>query len=189
MAEDGATLGGGLVYEDWLRLHWVPAASVDPIATTRRHEANEEFLRAMAVMETHAELDEEHGSVAQALARLELKIRLLTQVVGRVLARQLALPEPVPVRFTTAWIEWRGGRLPALGEEIALELYLRPEYPFPLVLGGRVVNLADDERSVRVDLEELGEGVREWLEKTIFRHHRRAVALSRRSANREDRPD
>lgn len=189
MTDEGATFGSGLVYEDWLRLSWSRAEAADPIETARRHEANEEFLRAMAVMETHAELDEEHGSVAQALARLELKISLLAQLVGRVLTRQLALPEPVPVRFTTAWMEWRGGSLPPLGAEVVLELYLCPEYPFPLVLGGRVTNLADDEHSVRVALENVGHGVQEWLEKAIFRHHRRAIALSRRSVHREDRSE
>lgn len=190
MGDEDATLGGGLVYEDWLRLRWAVRGPEDPSEMARRHEANEEFLRAMAVMETHAELDEEHSSVAQALGRLELKVGLLTQVVGRVFARQLALPEPVPVRLTTRWLEWRGTPpLPALGADVVVELYLRPEYPFPLLLGGRVVELADDERTARIALEGLGDALQGWLEKAIFRHHRRAIAQSRRSTNREDRTD
>lgn len=186
MAGEGETLGGGLAYEDRLRLRWAPRAPADGSETARHHEANEEFLRAMAVLETHPEFDEERSSVAQALARLDLKIGLLAELVGRMLARQLALPEPVPVRLTTRSIEWRGTELPAPGTEVEVELYLRPEYPFPLVLPGRAVETGATPGAVRVALEALSEPVQEWLERTIFRHHRRAIALSRRSTNRDE---
>lgn len=184
MSDTANLLGTGLLYEDHLPLHWQPtAAAVAEGGSSHVDEANAEFLRLMAVLDEHLpEPAEEHPEIAHDVRRLESKIDLLLGMVGRLLARQRPLPEAVPLRLSAAGVEWLSTRTPAPGEYVLLELYLRHDLPLPLLLTGKVVGVADEaaRRRVTVIFDGLGDGVRDWLDKIVFRQHRRRVAHSRR---------
>jgi hypothetical protein len=178
------SLRGGLSYQDSLPLSWrrLPEGSGTRLAHV--DEANSEFLRMMTALEEHTPPKADgNPELAHELLRLESKINLMLDLVGRVLAQSLKLPPVVPVALGAEALRWTAqGKAPAPGERVLVELYLRPEYPRPLTLTGHVKSVASSAggKEVTLPLEGLGEEVHDWLERMIFRHHRRSVAHARR---------
>lgn len=175
----------GLVYEDQLPLHWQAlAAPMDAAHWQPLHESNEDVLRSLSTLEEHPqEIAEEHPAVAHELRRLDFKLNLLLDMVGLLVARDLALPERVPLRLAAQGLEWITPQPPALGSLVRLELYLSSKLPRPLVLLGRIQcrsPVADGLSRVVAVFEDLSELEADWLEKIIFVHHRRQVAHARR---------
>ncbi len=177
-------MGEGLVYEARLPLRWRTQQGAHGGEAVCSDEANADFLRVLSALEEHGtEHHEETVEIAHELRRLESKLDLVLGMVGQILARQLGLPQPVPVRLGARHLEWTGSPAPLPGERVCIELYLHPEYPRPLLLPGEVEAAEPDPQGttrVRVRLEPLNEMVQNWLERIIFRHHRRLIAHSRR---------
>jgi len=177
-------LGKGLVYEDWLPLKWNAAKEVPPVAALSHiHDANEKFLRRVATLEEEpADIAETNPELVKEFLRLESKLDLVLDMVGTILAGHLKLPKPSPIRLTAEAISWDSPEAPPVGSHAVIELYLLPSCPYPLTLLGSVKSVEQSPEGCRtaVVFDEIGEDVREWLERTIFRQHRRRVALSRR---------
>jgi hypothetical protein len=176
----------GLYYEDLLPLHWSSVdASADPARKLHLHEANEEVLRSLSMLEEHnQEIAEEHPAVAHELRRLDFKLNLLLDMVGLLVARDLALPERVPLKLAAQGLEWVTPQPPPLDCLVRLEIYLSSKLPRPLVLFGRVQRCSptsDGLSRVVTAFEDLSELEEDWLEKIIFVHHRRQVAHARRA--------
>jgi hypothetical protein len=186
MSETADPLGTGLVYEDRLPLRWQPAGGDFPGGVLSHvDEANAEFLSIMAALEARVpELTDEHSELAHEMRRLESKIDLLLGMASRLLAHQRPFPETVPVRLRASGIEWLSPQAPAPGERVLIELYLRRDYPLPLMLAGKAIQATEVEggRRTTVIFEDLSDAVRDWLEKIVFRQHRRRVAHARRGA-------
>lgn len=184
------SLGGGLAYEDWLPLKWSVVKGETPIATLSRiHDANEKFLRRAATLEEEpSNITESHPELVKEFLRLESKLNLVTDMVGAVLAKHLKLPKLCSMRLTAEGISWISDKVPRADSHVLIELYLLSNYPYPLTFLGRVqsVEKSPEGRRTTVVFDEMGEGLRDWLEKTIFRHHRRQIALSRRSHQTRD---
>ncbi len=183
MSELTEPLGAGLSYEDTLPLRWTVVSAPADASYPRLEEANAEFLRTMSALEEHAlETADENPELAHEIQRLESKVNLLLGMVSRLLTQQQPLPAPLPVRLNAGGIEWVSPLAPAVGDHVQIELYLRQDYPLPLLLAGRVGAVASVPagRRTEVVFEALGDTVQDWLEKTIFRYHRRLVAHSRR---------
>lgn len=181
---DDAGLGQGLVWTDTLPLRWCSAAP-DALAaeTLRHHDNNEEVLRFIdALEETPVETGEERQPVAQEMLRLEAKLNLLLGLMGQLLAVHFPLPPARPLRLNPSGIEWTAETGPSLGETGAIEIYLNSRCPRALIFSGRVeqVEAGAEGRRYTVRFTALGESIRDRLEKIIFRHHRRSVALARR---------
>jgi hypothetical protein len=180
-------LGEGLVYEARLPLRWkalAPSAQAASGAPDGHlDEANAEWLRVLSATQEHGPEHggEENPELMHEIRRLEFKLDLVLAMVGQMLARQLELPPPVPVRLSAERLEWLAADGPVPGEEIEVELYLLPEYPRPLYLRGVVESSEEKTGWIRLRFAGLSEPVRDWLERTIFRYHRRQIALSRRS--------
>lgn len=178
------SLGAGLFYEDVLRLRWRVVEESPEARQPQLQETNEEFLRLMSALEEHTpDLEDDATGLAQEILRLDSKVTLLLNMVGKMLASQLVLPEPLPVRIGARSVEWVSALTVPVGSHVHVEVYLRPDYPFPLVLPGEVAAVAREAGGTRVavTLGDLGKSVQDWLEKTIFRHHRRLVAHARRT--------
>lgn len=177
MSEDiDANLGSGLALETELPIRWHPGA---PDARARRQQSNEDVLRLIyGLDDRRPELTDEDPPVAHELSRLDFKVNLLLDVVGQILLTHLELPPPAPVRVSSEEIAWRSARPPVAGEAVEVEVYLDLRYPRAVFLPGRVTAVVKDRVTVRY--EELGDGARDWLEKFIFRSHRREVARIRR---------
>jgi len=186
MNDSSDSLTSGLVYEDIIALRWSVNKSVpSPVELAHMRESNEQILRIIYFLdEYYVEGAEEH-SISQELARMDFKLNLLLDLVGEVLAYYHDIPKRLPTRLSTQTIEWETNQPPPLNSQVTLELYLNPKYPHPLLLPGqvRIINPAGSSFWVTVALDTLDEITQEWLEKIIFRHHRRQVALIRRRLN------
>jgi hypothetical protein len=171
------SLGSGLVLEDRLPLRW--HAFVSPVTSPHQHLSNEETLRVILSLDDHhVEASDENPEFAHEVQRLESKINLILELVSQVLARQLQLPEALPVRLSAHEIEWQTASALASGSPVLLEIYVSPRYPRPLFLPATVKDSSGGR--VRAVFDGLGEPVQDLLEKLIFRHHRRQIAATRR---------
>ena len=186
----GAPRGeGGLAYSDNISIAWRPVThALDQTHLARVNASNEEFLRAVSVIgdaggQHHKEPPESTGVVGQELARLDLKVNLLLDLVGTLIYHTLDIPETSPVRVSSAGVAWRGD-VPAPGATIYLELYIQRGLPKPLCCYGEVVSTQEDyaDGEARVRFKGLSGAALSWLEKLIFRHHRREVAYQRSAA-------
>jgi hypothetical protein len=111
--------------------------------------------------------------------RIDLKINLLLDLVGHVVARSQSRPEAVPVRFNTHGIVWsHGGRSPQVGTLGLVEIHLRDALVEPLVLFGVVADGSGDGH-MHVRFESLHETVADHIERLVFRRHRRQIAGAR----------
>ena len=176
----------GLVYEDHLPLRCQAVApSLDAAHWAPLHEANEDVLRSLSLLEEHPqELAEENPAVAHEIRRLDFKLNLLLDMVGLLVARDLALPDRVPLRLSAQGLEWTTAQPLPVDSLVQLELYLSTKLPRPLVLLGRIRGhspLAEGVSKVVAVFEDLSELEADWLEKIIFVHHRRQVAHARRT--------
>jgi hypothetical protein len=180
------TLGHALFYEDSLPLRWREAD--DQVIAFERpilRENNEELLRLIAVLDDHpAENGDETDSHSQDFVRVETKLNLLLGLVGQLVAVHFPLPPSRPVRLNPIGVEWTNAEALRPGDSGMVEIYLSTCCPRPLVLPGKVnqVELATAGYRVSICFTEIDEATRERLEKLIFRHHRRSVAIARRRA-------
>jgi hypothetical protein len=173
------SIGSTLVMEEPLPLRW--RATETPVTAPHWQLSNEETLRViLSLDEHHVEASDENPEFTQEVQRLETKINLILELVSQVLARQLQLPEALPVRLSAHEIEWQTSTAPAPGGCVLLEIYVCTRYPRPLFLPATVQGAAGER--VRAVFGDLGEPVQDLLEKLIFRHHRRQIAATRRGA-------
>jgi hypothetical protein len=175
-----------LVYEDILPVVFAREQNPpDAAMLSRFNFNNRQVLEAVAALEEHAvESDEDEGASSEAIARLNLKINLLLNMVGQLLAERGGLPEPAPVRLGSHSIAFvPGGAAPASGEAGAVSVYLDASPAAPLKFAGNVVAVRaiDGRPMVELTYSGMDDGVREALEKLIFRHHRRAIAAANRA--------
>ncbi len=186
MSDSGDGDGDGLAYSDNIAISWKAFShELDQTHLAMVNASNEEFLRAVSVVGDaggQPELPESAGVVAQEIARLDLKLNLVLDLVATLIYNQLDIPDTTPVKVAASGVSWRGD-VPPPGGRVYLELYIQRGLPKPLCCYGEVVS-SDEEYaagSARVRFIGLTGAARSWLEKLIFRHHRREIAF-RRSA-------
>jgi hypothetical protein len=180
---DTVVLYEELAFQDVLPLLWRPMASaMDRDLTASFDERNLRLLQAWDAMEEHTPVEkqkfEDTPYVAEIL-RLDLKINLLLDLVGQLLAANRPRPPAVPMRFNALGAMWRAtGTLPEAGEQGIAEIYLRDCLAEPLRLTGRVTNVTPD-GNIKVKFLPMGEAVSDLIEKLAFRRHRRQIAGAR----------
>jgi hypothetical protein len=182
--DDASQFGTGLVYEDTVPLGWREAGKdISTAQILRTHQSNERVLRCLAALEEHRgeTADEEHGHVAHDLSRLESKLNLLLDMVARLLVEHVSMPTAVPVKMSGAGIRWHSASAPAAGSLLYIDIYLTPGYPSPITLYGEVSQVLPLDGGFQVDVHyrDMSDPMRSWIEKMIFRHHRRQIAHSR----------
>lgn len=181
---DDSQFGAGLVYADSVPLAWREVGrDISTAEILRTHQSNERVLRSFAALEEYrAEAaDDEHGHGTHELSRLEFKMNLLLEMTARLLAEHVSMPAAVPVEMSSAGIRWRSLAAPPAGGMLGVEIYLNRAYPTPITLYGEVRKVAPDAGEFRVELDyrDMSDALRSWIEKLIFRHHRRQVAHAR----------
>jgi len=176
--------GNGLVYSDNIALAWKPA-DYEPEQThlAMVNASNESFLRAVSAvgdgLTTKDDSDAPAG-IQQDIARLDLKLNLVLDLVSALVYHELDIPPVSAVQVSAEEVTWQGEG-PPMGTRIFLELYIQRGLPKPLCCYGDVVTTTEDQAAGRNRVRFVGltgaAGV--WLEKLIFRHHRREVAFRR----------
>jgi hypothetical protein len=176
---DTVVLYDELAVQDVLPLAWrVLPQAADPDAAASFMERNARVLQAREALDQlgPVEKPDENAPNAADLMRLELKINLLLDLVGQVLATSRPRPQPLPVRFNAQGAVWRSpAPLPEAGATGVLEIYLHDALAEPLRLPGRVSNVTPDGH-VKVRFAPVTETVSDLLEKLCFRRHRRQIA-------------
>lgn len=179
---DTIVLYDELAFQDVLPLAWRVVPNVHDRDTAASYmDRNARLLQAREAMDQlgPVEKPDENAPHAADLMRLELKVNLLLDLVGQILASSRPRPAPVPVRFNAQGVVWRSaGPLPEAGAQGIAEIYLHDCLAEPLRLPGRVTSVTPDGQ-VKVRFVPVGESVADLLEKLCFRRHRRQVAGNR----------
>ncbi len=172
------------VYEDCLPLSWNALNSKpDSAVLLAIQNENEETLKVICSLdEVHHENDDPQGVHAQQLMRLDAKVNFLMDMVGQLLLNSLTIPAATKMSLSADGIQWIDRQALDIGDYIHVQLYLKVKYPNPVILPALVKSVTRVEGGYKItsEFDSLSTGVEEWIEKLIFRHHRRAIALSRR---------
>lgn len=171
----------GLAYIDNISVSWESVEfAPDDVHLALVNESNEVFLRAVAAIgEFPKELaSEDLSDISQEISRLDNKLNLLLELVGQLVYKNQDIPETSQVKLNSTHIEWTDSRLPEPGSKVFMKVYVQRGTPKPLCFYGDVVSSVDERRAgvARVKYSGLSGAVQDWLDKLIFRHHRRLVA-------------
>lgn len=184
MTESGTDSEQGLIFEDLLPLKWqVLAGEPSALEMAKLDAGNEEVLRFIDVLDEYpSESAGEHPSINQELAKVEIKFDLLLNMLTQLLGVYFPLPAAVNVRLMPYGVQWTSSAVINPGTHGLVEIYLNSRCPRALVFPARVDHAEHDGQGYRVSAQfiEMSDSIRERLEKMIFRHHRRSVALARR---------
>jgi len=177
VSDVSASVTEGLSYKDNMSIAWkVVDFNPGESHLALVNESNEAFLKAVsAVSEFSREASDTPAGLSHELSRLDLKLNLLLDLVGQLIYQQLDIPSTSLVTVTSSEVAWGADDLPSPGDTLFVQLYIQRGIPKPLSFYGRVV--AVDGGRARVQLVGLSESVQQWLDKLIFRHHRREVAF------------
>ena len=184
---DTVVLYSELAYEDVIPVNWrVLATQLAPAAYSHAADRNLRLLQACAALEEAGQTERSDDNAAHAadILRLDLKLNLLLDMVGRLLAANHPRPQGVPFRFNARGASWQvvgadtKSQVPKPGDEVELEIYLNDFLVEPLCLYGRVANLTSEGR-IGVKFHDAGQAISDLIEKLAFRRHRRQVADAR----------
>jgi hypothetical protein len=168
-----------LAYEDTLPVVWKPQLEpLDGIAIASITDRNVKTLQVCAAIEEHGPVDkqDEKSPHAADLARLEVKMNLVMDLLGQILAASVPRPQPTSIRFNALGATWRArAPYPQVGTQGLLEIHLRDCIAQPLVLIARISSVAPD-GEVKAKLVPPGDATSDLIEKLAFRRHRRQVA-------------
>lgn len=170
----------GIFFEGTLPLSWSPITRPIPAFTLDEWmHTNVAILRALSTMEAvPTDKENELGTVAaKAIERLEAKIDLSLNLLASLLAQKIDFPEAVTTKLSANGIEWLSSEAPALGTDIVLSLYLSHKIPQQLVFPAKVTHaeMTPEGQRTRAVFLDLDEEMKDWLERTVFRYHRRAI--------------
>lgn len=171
------------VYQDRLPIAWeAPEHKPSEADLLHVNNTNEEILKVIYTLdETHVDAEDPHDTLAQHVIRIDAKVNFLMDMVGQLLLKSLVIPDVHDVALQATQIEWLTAEPPNVSAYIHVHLYLKIKYPKPLVLPATVKSIEPhgDTYKVVCELDNPGENVQDWLEKLVFRQHRRSIALSR----------
>jgi hypothetical protein len=177
---DTVILNNELAYEDLLPVAFkLLPRQLDAAAAQALADRNVRLLQVCAAVEEQGAtgLQEEgsHSQHSADLTRLEVKVNLLLDLMGQLLAAQSPRPRPAVIRFNATAVQWRPLEPPRSGSQGLLEIWLRDSLPQALTLIVNVTHVAND-GLVKATVTPPGEAVADLIEKLAFRRHRRHVA-------------
>jgi len=179
---DTVVLYDELACEDVLPVAWEPLPQPrDAFAQGATDDNNLLLLQALVAVEERPVRDkgEESGPWSAELARMELKLNLVLQLLGDIVRRghPAALAR---VRFNSlgaSW--WPAGTPPQPGSRGMLRIRLRGSLPQTLDLVGEVT--AVDRGEVKLRFDQVADALAELLGRLIFLRHRRQLADAKKS--------
>ena len=176
------TDSGGISYKALLPLSWSPViAAISSSTLSEWMDTNIYLLRALTTMETlPTEKDNEMGAVAAiAFERLETKVDLALTLLAVLLEQKGNFPEPVSVNLSATAIEWIAEDGPSANTEITISFNLSKKIPQAIIFPAKVTHSKrmEDGLHTRAEFMDLSEEMLDWLERTLFRYHRREIQL------------
>lgn len=172
---------GAVHFAGEMPLSWRPLSAPTPRAVESWMHTNAVLLRALATLEAQppaSDYDSESGSASgRQMERLEAKVDLALSLLGRLLDAAGAQAESRPLRLSAQGIEWTAEADIPPGAALLLSLHLSPRLPHPLELPALVRHSAGG--TIQAEFTHLNEETQDWLERTVFRYHRRAIQARR----------
>lgn len=180
--EKQRSFGEGVSYEDSIPLSWEKIDGLpDASQLARLNEVDEQLLRLLASVESRHDSDD--SAASSDLTRLELKLDMILELIGQLRQDQMELPHKVNITMYSNGLEWVSPQSTGLElkDRINLSLFLDPALPRPLQLPGIIIQCHQTEagESCFLLFDGLGESVQDSIQRLIFRHHRRAIALKK----------
>ena len=164
----------GIEYHGLLPLAWQDGQA-SPQQSADWMRENVTAFHAIAALEgpTHErELDRTSG-VDYTTARLEAKMDLMLQWVGKLLLAQHPLPPATAVILGSKTLAWKCPIALQPGQFGVLSLYLAPRMPMPLIFPVQI-QLCEAGQAQALLLH-ISEEAQDGLDRTLFRFHRRAL--------------
>lgn len=149
-------------------------------------QGNISLLKALSAIEAAHERDQDiPESTRKALERIESKLDVLMLLVAKMASENSVPPTMRHVSLCRDHISWHetGNATPAIGSSVCIKVFLSPRIPQPLILHGNTSSTKplDSGFLIRVNFEITDNEMLDWLDRTIFRYHRRAVHAIRHS--------
>jgi hypothetical protein len=188
---DTVVLYEELAYQDVVPLNWTPKSG--PLSGENNNqmaERNLRLLQACAALEEHGQMEkaDDNAPYAADIMRLDMKMNLLLDLVGRILIANQPRPKPTHLRFNAVGATWKiVGQAPKPGDEGILEVFLKDCLVEPLRLAGRVANVSADGQ-LKVKFHHPGDAIADLIEKLAFKKHRRQVADQRQPRTTDSPP-
>ena len=151
----------------------------------RFDERNASLLKTLASDEqTRREPEPSLEALMQEIDRLDQKLNLVTELLADLVRREVVVPPPQPFRLSSAGVSFEYSEAESVGEGdwMQVSLFLLANVPRPLEFAGRVVRSNPDfvaENWLTVSFEQVNEVVESALDRLVFKHHRREVAMRR----------
>ena len=175
---DTVILNNELAYEDVLPVAFKPLPkALDAGAAAALADRNVRLLQVCAAIEEQGAVErkDEASPHSADLLRLEVKVNLLLDLMGQLLAAHVPRPNSTLIRFNAHSAQWKSLEPVRMGAHGLLEIWLRDSLPQSLNLIVNVTNLMND-GLVKATVEPPGEATADLIEKLAFRRHRRHVA-------------
>ena len=179
----------GITYTDTLPIAWEQLAELPSEGELQRYyRNNEELLQNLLFRDdalSHDSEKEDEDSALEHFKRLESRLDLLTSLVSEMLSQNGQLPPRHTVTLSGQGLSVQTDQTDLTAENRApllkISLYLDPHFPRPLTLFGQSSEVQPEIFIVR--FKPVEGRLQDLLDKYLFRQHRRAIALSRRSEN------
>lgn len=163
---------------------------LDPIETKlsasqreRLAARNVSVLRAVGVLEEHRSEPEDRNGMEGDIARLDLKLNLVIELLGVAINMQRPLPQDHEIRISTKGIRWHCEQLVAQsGETVMISLFLHACSAQAVQWEANILAnepAEDGGHYCWAEFEALPDAMTQYLERLIFRHHRRQIAEER----------
>jgi hypothetical protein len=175
---DTVVLQNELAYQDMLPVGWRPLAKSPDLPTvTSMADSNVRILQVCAAIEEQGAVEkkDEKSPHSADLMRLEVKMNLMLDLMGQLLAAAKPRPAATVIRFNALAAVWNSTVRHRVGEQGMLDIYLRDSLPQPLTVIANITHVSSDGQ-VRAAFSPPGEAVSDLIEKLAFRRHRRQVA-------------
>ena len=168
-----------LAYQDVLPIAWKAPACAPGQHCAREHHGPQHQdpagLRRHRGTRFGRQQDDKSPNAAD-LMRLEVKMNLVMDLLGQILAASVPRPPPTSIRFNALGATWRSrAPFPQVGTTGLLEIYLRDCIAQPLALVARI-SAVNSEGQVKAQFTPPGDATADLIEKLAFRRHRRGVA-------------
>lgn len=146
--------------------------------------AAERLLHSLAALESSLPEEAEPGLTDSALQRLDAKLDLVLDLLGRLLASEQPTLLARPLRWSRLGARIEVSEAPQIGSRQLLSLHLQAGLPVPLKLPVEVLAVApglDGLHTAWLAFPSDAAAFEAELQRLLFRQHRRQIAASRRS--------
>lgn|SRR3990167_1440276 len=179
------TPSSSVCLEASLPLGWTVERETSAATLDLRRHGNIALLRSLAAIES-AVPEHEHDlpeAMQKNLEHLESKLDLVLVLLAGLARTGTDMPPEKPVTLFSDHIVWKeaADSAPIEGQHLLISLYLNPRLPQPLQLLAAVTE-ADTQSGyahISAQFDQLDDELGEWLTRTLFRHHRRALHAQR----------